>query len=643
MMILIFLNFSYQLTIFYLVNMNIQSYFERLLSILEIEKKEDEQQHLALIKKTTLNDRKKSGITWAPLRIIETGYGMGDYPYMIVERTQMKGIPHFFAAGKMIEILNKENEEEILKGTIHFVNQDQMKINFTVDDLPHWIDTSSLILNLCFDEASYKEMFFTLKQFLKPEFKSDLVEKLIGLRTIDQLLTITTFEIPKLNPSQQKAVFKSLASQDISIIHGPPGTGKTTTLVQFIKQLSKSEKQILVCAPSNAAVDYLTEKLSDEGLQVLRLGNISRVDDKVLSKTLDLKVKNHPRSKDIGQARKQANEYRQMAMKYKRNFGKEERLQRNLLLKEAKEIMNDSMKIEDSIVSDVIEKSQIILTTLVGANARYLKNINFKTVVIDEAAQGLEPASWIPILKAEKVVLAGDPQQLPPTVKSEEAAKAGLSVTLLEKIISKIENTTLLDTQYRMHEDIMSFSSKRFYDSKLKADESVASRTLEIENENPLCFIDTAGSGYEEEPSETKSRFNKGEAEFLKLHLDGLKTKIDLSGVSIGVISPYKAQVEYLSELFEEETELDLQIQTVDSFQGQEKDIIYISLTRSNELAEIGFLKDYRRMNVAMTRARKKLYIIGDSTTLCKDDFYNELMDYAQSIDSYKTVWDYLY
>lgn len=623
--------------------MNLQSYFEHLLSILEIEKKEDEQQHLALVKMTTLNDRKQSGITWAPLRIIETGYGMGDYPFMIVERTQMKGVPHFFSGGKMVEILNKENEEEVIKGTIHFVNHDQMKINFTIDDLPHWVETSSLILNLCFDEASYKEMFYTLKQFLKPDFTSILAEKIIGLRGLDRLLPISKFEIPTLNHSQQEAVFNSLASPDVSIIHGPPGTGKTTTLVQFIKQLSKSEKQILVCAPSNAAVDFLTEKLSDEGLSVLRLGNISRVDDKVLAKTLDLQVKNHPRSKDIGQARKQANEYRQMAMKYKRNFGKEERMQRNLLLKEAKDIMNDSMKIEDFIVSDVIEKSQIILTTLVGANARHLKNVSFKTAVIDEAAQGLEPATWIPILKAEKIVLAGDPQQLPPTVKSEAAAKAGLSVTLLEKIISKVENTTLLDTQYRMHEDIMAFSSKRFYEGKLKADETVASRTLEVENENPLCFIDTAGSGYEEEPGETKSRLNKGEAEFLKLHVDGLKEKIDLNDVSIGIISPYKAQVEYLTELFTEEKELDLQIQTVDSFQGQEKDVIYISLTRSNEQAEIGFLKDYRRMNVAMTRARKKLYIIGDSTTLCKDDFYNELMDYAQSIDSYKTVWDYLY
>ena len=232
---------------------------------------------------------------------------------------------------------------------------------------------------------------------------------------------------------------------------------------------------------------------------------------------------------------------------------------------------------------------------------------------------------------------------MPPTVKSDAAAKAGLSITLLEKIISKVENTTLLDTQYRMHEDIMAFSSKRFYEGRLKAEESVAKRTLEVENENPLCFIDTAGSGYEEEPSETKSRFNKGEAEFLKRHLEGLKEKINLTDVSIGIISPYKAQVEYLTELLTEEKDLDLQIQTVDSFQGQEKDVIYISLTRSNEQAEIGFLKDYRRMNVAMTRARKKLYIIGDSTTLCKDDFYNELMDYAQLIDSYKTVWDYLY
>lgn len=342
-----------------------------------------------------------------------------------------------------------------------------------------------------------------------------------------------------------------------------------------------------------------------------------------------------------------------MGGKYKRSFGREEAEQRKLIMQEAKNLNKEARELENYLVDKVMENAQVVACTLIGSTSDYLRDRKFKTVVIDEAGQGIEPALWVPILKAEKVILAGDPFQLPPTVKSREAEKLGLTTTLLEKVIKRHKRIDLLRTQYRMNELIMNFSNKKFYGNQLEAFEGVKHHKLEG-SEQVVEFIDTAGCGFEEQPGQSSdSLCNPGEIDIIKKHLEMMPD----GDYSIGIISPYRAQVELLSDEFPshiskhddrhikrpEHKYADITVNTVDSFQGQERDVIYISLVRSNETGEIGFLKDYRRMNVAMTRARKKLVIIGDSATLGNDKFYADLLEYCDSIQAYKTAWEFLY
>jgi ATP-dependent RNA/DNA helicase IGHMBP2 len=455
----------------------------------------------------------------------------------------------------------------------------------------------------------------------------------------------------RLNASQQAAVNKILTANDLAIVHGPPGTGKTTTLVQAIKAMIKqNQQQILVVAPSNTAVDLLSEKLSEEGLNVLRIGNPARVSERLLSLTLDYKMAEHSHTKEIKRLKKQAAAFLDMAHKYKRHFGKAERDQRKALFAEARNIMKEVDNSEQYIINDLTGKAQVITATLVGANHYTIRNLKFGTVVIDEAGQALEPACWIPILKAQKVVLAGDHCQLPPTVKSVEAAKNGLSTTLLEKCVAKHpEAVVLLEEQYRMNELIMGYSSTTFYGDKLKAHASVASHVL-FSNDNPLVFVDTAGCGFDEKTEHT-STYNPEEAAFLFKHLTQLVSALDdhyepNNFPTIGIISPYRLQIDTLKEQFVNAPDLQpyghkIAINTIDSFQGQERDIVYISMTRSNAENNIGFLSDIRRMNVAMTRARKKLVVIGDSATLSQLPFYENFITWAQERDAYVSAWEF--
>ncbi len=442
------------------------------------------------------------------------------------------------------------------------------------------------------------------------------------------------------------AVNNILEANELAIIHGPPGTGKTTTLVQAIKASIKHYgKQILVTAPSNTAVDLLTEKLAAEGLEVLRVGNPARVSDAMMEMTLDSKIQNHAMMKDAKKLKKQAAEYKNMAHKYKRSFGRAEREQRKALFDEAHRIMKEVDNVQQYITDDLFKKAQIITATLVGSNNYVLKNVEYHTIVIDEAGQTLEPACWIPILKAQKVMMAGDHFQLPPTIKSQEAAKAGLSHTLFEKLISlHPESVTLLDTQYRMHSTIMNYSSQIFYENKLKAAKANESQLI-FANDIPVEFIDTAGCGFEEKLDGTSST-NPYEANLLIQYLGNYlnNNKVNHHN-SIAIISPYKKQVDFLKENISqlagyEQYKLSINVNTIDSFQGQERDIVCISLCRSNEKGEIGFLNDIRRMNVAMTRARKKLIIIGDSATLSVSPFYKNFIEYAEKIGGYKSAWE---
>jgi predicted DNA helicase len=463
---------------------------------------------------------------------------------------------------------------------------------------------------------------------------------------------ISTAAGARLNASQQSAVNTILNANEIAIVHGPPGTGKTTTLVQAIKQMHASDrKQILVTAPSNTAVDLLSEKLATEGLSVLRVGNPARVSERLMALTLDHKMQAHAGMKEMKKLKKQANEFRNMAHKYKRNFGKAERDQRKALFDEARNIMKVVERTEQYIIDDLITRANIITATLVGTNHYTVKHLRYHTVVIDEAGQALEPACWIPILKAEKVVLAGDHFQLPPTIKSEEAAAKGLRLTLLEKNVAlHAAAVTLLEVQYRMHQQIMSYSSSVFYRNKLQAHESVAHQLL-FPGDQPFLFIDTAGCGFDEKASGT-SITNPEEAGFLLNHLTKLLSALRQQAGSdafptIAVISPYKQQIEVLKEALLQIPALQsalayISVNTIDSFQGQERDIVYISMTRSNSENIIGFLSDVRRMNVAMTRAKKKLVIIGDSSTLGQFPFYSKMIDYANTLGSHVSAWEFM-
>jgi len=443
-----------------------------------------------------------------------------------------------------------------------------------------------------------------------------------------------------------------LACQDVGIIHGPPGTGKTTTLVEAIKQTVKVEKQVLVCTPSNAAIDLLVDKLSTQGLSVVRIGHPARVTEQTLSKTLDAQIANHPNYKELRMMRKKMEQLRNMASKFKRNFGYKEKEERRLLRQEANLLKADADVLEFYIINDILQKTEVITCTLVGASHPTLRGKRYKTVFIDEAAQALEPACWIPIIRSERVIFAGDHFQLPPTIKSREAALAGLAETLFEKSIKTHPSAAkMLMMQYRMHEDIMRFPSAYFYKNQLIAHESV--KKHQIHDESPIEFIDTAGCGYfEEQDTETLSRYNKEEAILLIRVIESLIERIGISlwlneSDTIGIITPYSAQVELLLKLADQSSLLHeisslITINTVDAFQGQERDIIALSLVRSNEKAEVGFLSDIRRTNVAITRARKKLIVLADSSTLGTHPFYHEWIDSVQKIYYYKSAFEIL-
>ncbi len=630
-------------------------YFKKLLDLLKVEREEDRNQYIKLTEQSSVNERRANGLCWYPIAIKGSEMSRGDYLTVEVERTSHQDISHQLRFGNPAVLFsNHDSKNDRVEGTIAYSSGNRLKITLRTDELPEWSRAGKLGIDLLFDENSYDQMINALKQAntLADNNNESLTKILTGDKKPSFIEDTNLVSIPKLNSSQNSAINKILNANELAIVHGPPGTGKTTTLVQAIKLLVKKEnKTILVCAPSNTAVDLLSEKLSFEGLNVLRVGNPARVSERLMSLTLDNKMTEHPLMKEIKKMKKQAQEFKGIAHKYKRQFGREEREQRKLLFDEAYKIMKEVEKTEQYIIDDMLTKVQVVTSTLVGANHYTINNLKFDTVVIDEAGQALEPACWIPIIKAKKLILAGDHCQLPPTIKSAEAAKNGLANTLLEKNVTlHPESVTLLDEQYRMNEQIMSYSSKIFYENKLKAHISVANHLL-FKEDIPLVFVDTAGCGFDEKQDGT-STTNPEEAALLFKHLNAQVTT--LSGnyskenfPSIAIISPYKQQINVLKDLLIHNPDLQpylshISINTVDSFQGQERDIVYISLTRSNAKREIGFLADIRRMNVAMTRARKKLVVIGDSATLSSLPFYTDFITYSESLNGYKSAWEFI-
>lgn len=635
------------------------NYFKNLQELLKVEREEDLRQYQRLTEQASVAERRANGLTWYPVAIRGSEMSRGDYLSVELERTTHQDISHQFRFGvPAVFFGNHDPKNDRVEGTIVHQSGNRLRITLRTDELPDWTRDGKLGVEVLFDDNSYEEMQSALKQAMAVAEGAvtpmrELVQVLTGNKTPTFKEYGPEVTLLRLNESQQRAVQTILKANELAIVHGPPGTGKTTTLVQAIKALvCRDNQKILVVAPSNTAVDLLSEKLHLEGVNVLRVGNPARVTERLMSLTLDGKMSEHPQIKEVKRLKKQAQEFKSMAYKYKRNFGKSERDQRKLLFEEAHKIMKEVGNTEQYIIDDLMAKTQVVTATLVGSNHYTVREGKYQTVVIDEAGQALEPACWIPILKAQKVVLAGDHCQLPPTIKSEAAAKSGLSKTLLEKCVDLYpQAVTLLEEQYRMNEQIMGYSSQVFYKNLLKAHASVAKRRLFAEDK-PVVFIDTAGCGFDEKIEGT-SATNPEEAGLLLKHLSQFmtewasKTKTPNEVPSVAIISPYKQQIQILNEQLTQVADLQsflsaIAVNTVDSFQGQERDIVYISMVRSNAEGVIGFLSDIRRMNVAMTRARKKLVIVGDSATLAQFSFYADFIAYAESIEAYQSAWEWM-
>ncbi|MEO6453242.1 MAG: AAA domain-containing protein [Ginsengibacter sp.] len=572
---------------------------------------------------------KSEGLALHPIIITRKNFGYADYPE-ISFRIAFPADTNQFKDGAAIECFC--TNEEPIKGVLINLDGKVGEFRLFAPDFPDWIEEDNVGIKLAPDQRTATIMKTVLNVLENNKALHLLFEQLHG-DTLPATSNLKeqirfTFINQQLNESQQRAVTAILQNEDFTIIHGPPGTGKTTTLTEAITQLVKAGEKVLVSAPSNTAVDNIAKNLIRQALRVLRVGNTSKVDEEVFPHTPDKKLENAQQLKEIKALKKRAEEFRRMALKYKRSFGKAEREQRNLLFKEVKNIRTEIKKIQAYNEEKLYREAQVILGTPIGLYDAKINHINFQTLVIDEAGQCIEPLAWCIFPLATKYVLAGDHLQLPPTVLSQEAGVLGLNKSILEVCVQTCPNIFLLNIQYRMRESIARFSGDYFYKSLLQTAPHLNDIGIHI------TFIDTAGSGCNEVPgSNGISLQNEGELSIVQKLIESEKPDPLLTAF----ISPYSGQVAAAKEVLPAQ----IRISTIDSFQGQEKEIIILSLVRSNDDRQIGFLKDYRRMNVALTRAKEQLFIIGDSATIGGDPFYNALLTYIEKYGSYRTVWEF--
>ena len=657
-------------------------------TLLQLEYYTEKEAFRKLTEQMGMKRKVKRGDAWFPLQVGKSFYNSLNQTAIEVFRTSDQDIEHnfefgrpvmFFMVKKMGKNENQGRKVQSIKyfsftGTVSYVDGDRMVI--TVPDSAPLLDlqqsTEPIGVQLSFDETSYKLMFEALDRVMKA--KNNRLAYLRDLFYSHQKAGRFSFEpmkFPWLNPTQERAVNEVLWAKDVAIVHGPPGTGKTTTLVEAINETLMRESQVLVCAQSNMAVDWISEKLVDRGINVLRIGNPTRVNDKMLGFTYERRFESHPDYPQLWAIRKAIRELRKNRKKGSENY--HQKMDR---------LKSRAAEIEIRINSELFGEARVIACTLVGSAHRLLEGMKFGTLFIDEAAQALEAACWIPMKRASRVILAGDHCQLPPTVKSIAALRAGLGKTLMERIAeNKPEVVTLLKIQYRMNDEIMRFSSDWFYGGKVESAPQIKYRSV-LDYDHPITWIDTSneenqitieGEDAPEDSASTSSsestsspasvtnqnsdlnfkeqfvgesfgRINKAEAELTLLTLAEYFTKIGKQrvlseSIDVGIISPYRAQVQYLKKLikkyefFKPYRRL-ISVNTVDGFQGQERDVILISLVRSNDEGQIGFLKDLRRMNVAMTRARMKLIILGNKDTMTKHPFYKKLWEYVEAINN---------
>ena len=579
----------------------------------------------------------KRGMCWFPCTAGRSFYNSLNQLVIEITRSEDTDIEHGFEYGKPVCFFKQSATGDLsyytFLGTVSYADEARMVVVMpggnAVMDLQN---AENLGIQLYFDETSYQTMFEALADVLKAKGTrlAELKDIILGSAKAD-FRQLYPMGFPWLNPTQETAVNKVLCAKDVAVVHGPPGTGKTTTLVEAIYETLHREPQVLVCAQSNMAVDWISEKLVDRGVNVLRIGNPTRVNDKMLSFTYERRFEGHPSYPELWSIRK---ELRQLQGKRRKGS----RDERDGIRSRISRLKDRAVALEVQINADLFDSAHVIASTLVSSNHRLLGGMHFGTLFIDEAAQALEAACWIAIRKADRVVLAGDHCQLPPTIKCYEAAKGGLEHTMMETIVdNKPETVSLLKVQYRMNEAIMRFSSEWFYHGELEAAPEVKNRSI-LDFDSPISWIDTSEMDFKEQfVGETFGRINKNEANLLLQQLEAYINKIGGERIlderiDFGIISPYKAQVQYLrgkikgSESLRPYRQL-FTVNTVDGFQGQERDVIFISLVRANDDGQIGFLRDLRRMNVAITRARMKLVILGDATTLGKHPFYRKLIE----------------
>ena len=577
----------------------------------------------------------KRGDAWWPLRVGKSYYNSLNQLAVEVYRTTDTDIEHNFEFSRPVAFFCGEESMKYFNftGTVSYVDGDRMVV--IVPDNARIIDLQGaehVGVVLSFDETSYRLMMDALDRAIRGKGRLAYLRDLFYSRQKAETFTFQSMHFPYLNASQERAVNEVLRAKDVAVVHGPPGTGKTTTLVEAVRETLMRESQVLVCAQSNMAVDWISEKLVDRGINVLRIGNPTRVNDKMLSFTYERRFEGHPDYPQLWALRKAIRDLRSH-----RRRGDEKYHQRIESLK------SRATELEVRINNELFGEARVIASTLVGSANRLLDGQKYGTLFIDEAAQALEAACWIPLRRVSRVVLAGDHCQLPPTVKSIAALKAGLGVTLMERIVGMHpEAVTLLTMQYRMCDDIMRFSSNYFYEGKVESAPEVKYRSI-LDLDTAMEWIDTSVLEEKEEfVGENFGRVNRSEA---LLTLDVLQKYFERIGkqrllderVDVGIISPYRAQVQYLRRLLMKREYFkpfrrQISVNTVDGFQGQERDIIVISMVRSNDEGQIGFLRDLRRMNVAITRARMKVIILGDRTTLTRHPFYRQLWQYISNL-----------
>ena len=592
-----------------------------------------------------LQRKVKRGDAWYPLKMGRSYYNSLNQLVVEVFRQDDEEIEHNFEFGRPVTFFRIDENNQIkyfnFTASVSYVDGDRMVI--AVPDNGKLIDvqgTEHVGVQLFFDETSYKMMFDALDRVMKGKGRLSYLRDLFYSHQKAESFSFAPLHFPYLNATQEEAVNKVLRAKDVAIVHGPPGTGKTTTLVEAIYETLRRENQVLVCAQSNMAVDWISEKLVDRGINVLRIGNPTRVNDKMLSFTYERRFEAHPDYELLWAIRKAIRDLRSHRKRGDAKY--HQKLER---LKER------ATELEVRINAQLFGEARVIACTLVGSANRLLEGQKFGTLFIDEAAQALEAACWIPIRRVSRVILAGDHCQLPPTVKSYAALKAGLGKTLMERIVeNKPEVVTLLKMQYRMNEEIMRFSSDWFYGNQVESAPEVKYRSI-LDLDIPMSWIDTSQFEFPEDSDisfketfvgESFGRINKAEAELTLLVLEQYFEKIGKARIlnerlDVGVISPYRAQVQYLRRLLKNKEFFKpfrhlISVNTVDGFQGQERDIILISLVRANDEGQIGFLRDLRRMNVAITRARMKLIILGDASTMTRHPFYKKLYEYIDAL-----------